>query len=267
MAASLHLASYSFRDTGRMLRAMRRHRANLEATPGLAAMNLFFTARFDSFTGGTPTPTKWGLLCGWETPEARDQFLGEPGRLAPFVRDAREAWSVSLDTVRVVQGEWRGWQPSSDGIEPLTRDEPVAVITYGQVRPRYLPAFHWNNRKVVREMNANPGNVLGLGLADGPVTRATFSIWRSKGDVVRFAYGAGGVHDPIQRRSLETGWGGDYFFGRFRPVASSGTWDGSDPLGRRLPSDREAWRPLLGWRPGLVSSTPLRCAARLRCRG
>ena len=222
-----------------MLRAMRRHRERLEATPGLAVSSLFFTARFDSLTGGTPTPLKWGLLCGWETPGARDEFLNEPSRLAPFVREAREAWSISLDTVRVVQGEWHGWQPSAAEAEPLARDEPVAVITYGRVRPRYLAAFQWNNRKVVREMNANPGNVMAIGLGEDPLVRATFSIWRSKGDVVRFAYGAGGVHDPIQRRSLEAGWGSDYFFARFRPVASRGSWAGRDPLAGLLKETTE----------------------------
>ena len=230
MAASLHLASYGVRDTGRMLRAMRRYRDHLKATAGLAVSGLFFTARFDSLTGGTPTPLKWGLLCGWETPAARDEFLDDREGLAPFVRGARESWSLSLDTVRVVEGEWHGWQPSPADAEPLARDEPVAVITYGRVRPRYMPAFHWNNRKVVREMNSNPANVMAIGLGEDPLVRATFSIWRSKGDVVRFAYEAGGVHDPIQRRSLEAGWGGDYFFARFRPVASSGTWGGRDPL-------------------------------------
>ena len=209
---------------------MRRYREHLKATPGLAVSSLFFTARFDSLTGGTPTPLKWGLLCGWERPEARDEFLSKPARLAPFVREAREAWSVSLDTVRVVSGEWHGWQPSLAEAEPLDRDEPVAVLTYGRVRPRYIPAFQWNNRKVVREMNANPGNVMAIGLGEDAWVRATFSIWRSKGDVVRFAYEPGGVHDPIQRRSLEAGWGGDYFFARFRPVASTGTWGGCDPL-------------------------------------
>lgn len=223
-----------------MLRAMRRYRERLEVTPGLAVSSLFFTARFDSLTGGTPTPLKWGLLCGWETPGARDEFLGEPGRLAPFLRGAREDWNVSLDTVRVVKGEWHGWQPPATEAEPLAPDEPVAVITYGRVRPRYIPAFQWNNRKVVREMNANPGNVMAIGLGEDLLVRATFSIWRSKGDVVRFAYGAGGVHDPIQRRSLDADWAVDDFFARFRPVTSTGSWGGRDPLAGLLKEASES---------------------------
>ena len=61
------------------------------------------------------------------------------------------------------------------------------------------------------------------------IARSTFSLWRSQGDAVRFAYGEG-EHGPIQRQAQEADWGRDYFFARFRPVSSSGTWDGRDPL-------------------------------------
>ena len=230
MAASLHLADYSPRGVGRMLRAMRRFRPALEATPGLATTRILLTARLEPTFGGTPTPTKWVLFCGWDSTEARDDFLADPQRLRPFTAGATESLVLSLDTVRVVQGDWHGWLPSTEETPPLGGDEPVAVITHGRVTPRHLPAFTWSNRKVVREMRAGTGPVMDIGLAAHPLDRTTFSIWRTKGDVVRAAYGAGTVHAPVQRRSLEVPWGGDWFFARFRPVASSGTWDGRDPL-------------------------------------
>jgi hypothetical protein len=130
----------------------------------------------------------------------------------------------------VVQGSWQGWTPSTDETEPLGQDEPVAVMTYGRVRPRYIPHFTWHNRRVVRSMDGNPATLMKVGLGDDPLARSTFSIWRSKGDVVRFAYGKDTVHDPVQRHSLDVPWGYDYFFARFRPVASTGTWRGRDPL-------------------------------------
>jgi hypothetical protein len=229
MAASLHLARYSPRRAGRMLRAMSSHRDALEATPGLSAAALCLTARMDRHTGGMPTPTRFGLLCGWGSREARDEFLDDGRGLVPFLGGATESWSVSLDAVRIVQGEWRGWSPSTDGVPRLAPDEPLAVITYGRVRPRYMATFMWNNRKVVRELDSNPGHLMRIGLGDHPMVRSTFSLWRSQDDVMRFAYGAG-VHDPIQRRSLAVPWGRDYFFARFRPVASSGSWEGRDPL-------------------------------------
>jgi hypothetical protein len=230
MAASLHLASYSFRDTGRMLRAMRSHRRRIEAAPGAKAARLFFTAELDRTFGGAPTPTRWAFFCGWETTDARDDFLGRPEAMAPFTAGAREHWRVSLDTARVVQGDWRGWEPSAADTAPLEPGEPLAVITYGHMNARYMPAFTWHNRRIVRAFTGNEGLVKMIGLGDHPMVRATFSLWRSKSDVVRTAYGADTVHDPVQRRSLAAPWAHHYFFARFRPVASTGTWDGSDPL-------------------------------------
>ena len=212
-----------------MLRTMLRRRTGLDETPGLAAAGVFFTAELDTLIGGRPTPTRWGLFCGWETGQARDEFLSDPARLRPFLDGALESWSISLDTVRVVRGEWRGWCPSTEGVEPLAPDAPLAVMTYARLRARYLPAFTWHNRRVVRELAPNPRHEMRIGLGDHPLVRSTFSLWRSQEDVVRFAYG-GGVHDPLRRRSRTVPWFSDYFFARFRPIASSGSWDGRDPL-------------------------------------
>jgi hypothetical protein len=213
-----------------MLRAMARHRRTLEQTPGLVAGSLCFTAELDTFTGGMLSPMRWGLLCGWENDQARDEFFnGEPAGLHPFLDGSRESWHIALQTVRVVKGEWRGWHPSTDGVAGLGPEEPLAVMTYGKVRARYMPTFTWNNRKVVREVAKNPGLRFRIGLADTPAARCTFSLWRCEEDVLRFAYGAG-IHDPVQRHSLAVPWGRDYFFARFRPLASRGTWDGRDPL-------------------------------------
>jgi hypothetical protein len=47
--------------------------------------------------------------------------------------------------------------------------------------------------------------------------------------MVRFSYGEG-VHNPLQRRALDVPWGENFFFARFRPVRSEGTWGGRDPV-------------------------------------
>lgn len=241
MSASLHLARYTPRQAGRMLRAMARHRAALDATPGLAVTRLCFTAELDTLMGGRPTLTRWGLLCGWDDGASRDEFLADGAGLAPFLRGARESWSVSLDTVRVIDGGLGDWRPSSEGVQRLSPDEPLAVITYAKVHARYLPAFTLSNRKVVRELAANPAEVMRIGIFDDLLVRSTFSLWRSQGEMVRFSYGDG-VHKPVQRRSLAVPWFYNNFFARFRPVASSGSWYGRDPLAelRRQPASAAA---------------------------
>lgn len=230
MTATLHLLALTPGDVVRAGRAARRRWPALTAVPGLATARVFALADLDTTAGGTPTPTRWGLLCGWHDPAARDAFLAEDGVLAPFVRRARESCTLALDTVRVTNGSFAGWTPSTEGVERLRPDEPVAVLTYGRIAPRHMPAFTRDNRRIVRELTGDPGHTWRLGLFDHLMARATFSLWRTQGDMVRFSYGADTLHKPVQRRALDVPWGHDWFFARFRPVASRGTWDGEDPL-------------------------------------
>lgn len=238
MTASLHLFHYGPQELLRTGRTARRRWPALEAAPGLAMARVFALADLDTATGGTPTPTRWGLLCGWDSADARDAFLDGSTILTPFVDAARESWSLALDAVRVTNGALAGWAPSTEHVERLSRDEPVAVMTYARLKARYVPVFTRDNRRIVRALAGTAGHTWRLGLYDHLMARATFSLWRTQGDMVRFSYGAESLHKPVQRRALDAPWGHDWFFARFRPVASSGTWGGVDPLAelRRLVS-------------------------------
>jgi hypothetical protein len=153
--------------------------------------------------------------------------------LETFSAEATEIWNVTLEPVRLVSGSWRGWAPAVDGARSLDADEPLIVMTYGRLRGRYVPKFLWNNRRVVANVLRQPGLLAQVGLSDTVRTASTFTIWRSQADAVRFAYGAG-THKPIVRPSKDAPWADDYFFARFRPVASDGTWGGRDPVAEAL---------------------------------
>jgi hypothetical protein len=227
MAASLHLARYSGRDAARLARALRRTQRELDRLPGLAAGHVFATIDLTTRSGGWPTPARWALFCGWNDDKALEQFE-RSAVLEDFLTRARETWRMRLEPVRVVNGSWRGWRPETDGVDPR-KDEPIAVITYGRLRARYVPVFLWNNRKAVIHADRSPGLLARIGLADTVRTASTFSLWRSQGDAVRFAYGPGD-HKPVVSRSKAAPWADDYFFARFRLLQWSGTWNGRDPL-------------------------------------
>jgi hypothetical protein len=60
---------------------------------------------------------------------------------------------------------------------------------------------------------------------------ATLSFWSDGAELDRFVRGQD-THRDIVRRTVAEGWYSEELFARFRPFASSGTWDGIDPLGR-----------------------------------
>lgn len=224
MSASLHIGRFGPRALGRALRRV----GPLREAPGLVAARAVILARFETTFGGHPMPLRWGLWCGWSDDRARDAGFETAAR---FTDGADEAWSIALETVRVRLGDgWAGWAPQTDGAARLAPDEPVAVLTYGKLAPRHTWAFQVNNQRVYKELAEAPGLGMHVGMGDHPSARATFSLWRTQGDMVRAAYGPETLHNPVQKRSLAVPWGHDWFFARFRPVASVGTWEGADPL-------------------------------------
>ncbi len=226
MTASLHLARFTPGRAARTLGRMWRGRSALATIPGLATAHVFVLADLEPRTGSLVRPARLGLFCGWDSAETRDGFVAAGAHR--FTHDASEVWGVALDTVRVRKGGLGDWVPSCVG--RVGKDEPLLVMTYGRLRPRYLWRFTVDNARIVREMIGGPGLEMMVGAADHPLTRATFSVWRTQGDAVRFAYDPAGRHGPVQRASLAAPWMNALFFARFRPVASTGSWLGRDPL-------------------------------------
>ncbi len=227
MVVSLHLAGYpSARSAGLALLAYRRRRrGGLPA--GLAAGALCRTAPFSSLTSQRPTLRRWAMLCCWDDADAPGEFIARSPLIAALEERASESWHLQLQPVRV-QGSWRGWGESVPPGERLAPDEPAVALISGRLSPRMLPRFTWDNARVVSQLDRDPGVLASLALHDTPLTMTSFSVWRSTDAMNRFAHGSGTTH----RRVMEaTPRFDNHFFARFRPVASSGAWDGRDPLG------------------------------------
>jgi hypothetical protein len=227
--ASFHLVREPTWKTPLTLARLGTDRARLARVDGLAFWRLLGTGSGDS-TGGGADLARTALFAIWEEESALETFLAS-GRIADRWGGAAETWHVRLRGIGG-HGRWRGVDPL-DGLEPGSKDGPVAIITRADVRRPAWKAFGAASDVVDAELHSAPGLIDVVGIGEAPVGRlATFSLWESLAAARSFAYEMPD-HVEVVRRTREEDWYSEELFARFEPYASSGTWNGRDPLAGR----------------------------------
>ncbi len=201
-------------------------RPRLARTAGLEFWRLLGTGRGDT-TGPGADLRRTALFAVWRDESDLDDFLATSPIPRRWKR-AEESWHVRLRGIGG-HGSWRGVDPL-DGLEPGAADGPVAVVTRADVRPRSWRAFGRAGREVDAELHTAAGLLAVVGVGEAPVGRlGTFSLWSSADAVRTFAYSMP-RHRQVVEETRAGDWYGEELFARFEPSASTGTWDGRDPL-------------------------------------
>jgi hypothetical protein len=165
------------------------------------------------------------MVAAWESDEALERF----SRLHPVAHHLAGGWQVRLQPLRVF-GAWAGMPDLPAQALPVNDEEPVGVLTLGRLRLRRIGPFRRAAAPAEADAIASPDLLAGTGLARPPRLVATFTLWRGAAAMREYAIGAGGSHRaavaaggarPIHHESA---------LDRYRPYASSGSWDGRDPL-------------------------------------
>lgn len=241
--ASFHI----IRDHGAFtnLRRLGQDRLTLRRTDGLQFWRLMGTGRGRD-TGPSVDLRRRAMFGVWDDETALDQFLSESS-VALAWQEAAETWSVRL---RLIDGHgaWAGRSILADlhrggptvRSGPAPRTEPTVVpcgaictLTRANVRVRHWPTFAAAARQTSADVAVAPGLLRVAGIGEAPVGRqATFAIWRNADAIRAFAYENPG-HIDVMARTRRDGWYGEELFARFEPYASTGSWDGDDPLAAR----------------------------------
>jgi len=159
----------------------------------------------------------------WDDDAALDAFEAEHPLARRFA--AAGGPSARLEPLRAV-GAWSAMPALVDASATTEHagDEPVAVLTYGRLRPRRLYPFLRASQAAEAAALASPALLASTGLACPPRIVATFSLWRSASEMRADAAGSGGAHVAAMRAQREDDFHTESLFARFRPYATRGAW-------------------------------------------
>lgn len=171
------------------------------------------------------------MFAVWDDEDALNSFTDA---MAPRWSRSTEHYEVRMRAASG-HGAWRGVDVV--GLLPPVDAEhsgPVATITRADVRLRSWSAFRRAGAPVSEELHRAPGLLAVVGIGEAPVGRlGTFALWRDHESLIAFARKMP-VHRAVVQRTRTEAWYGEELFARFVPYASSGSWDGRDPLAGRL---------------------------------
>ncbi len=170
---------------------------------------------------------RWAVFAVWDDGAALERFRS--GAFGGRWSDAVERYDVTM-TPMGAHGSWGGLDPVASAPPDDVHNGPVAVLTRATVRWRRLRPFLRAVPAVDRTLDDADGLLAAVGIGEVPVGRqATFSLWTDVDAVRAFAYERV-EHTEVVDRTRSEDWYGEEWFARFRPTASSGTWDDVDPL-------------------------------------
>ncbi len=220
MIVSVHLADVGLRAAPGVLR----HRPRPSEVSGLLYAETTITAPLSKGLLPSPRPGRVGLIAAWEDDGALDEFSANN----PLAERLAGGWHVRLEPLRVY-GAWSGMPDLPTQERPVADEEPVAVLTLGQLRYRRAVPFLRASARAEGEAVADPVLVASTGLARPPLF-ATFSLWRGAAGMRDYARRSGGAHLAATRAHAAKPFHRESAFIRFRPYASQGSWGGRDPL-------------------------------------
>ncbi|MGE5682817.1 MAG: spheroidene monooxygenase, partial [Bacillota bacterium] len=212
-------------------------RFGLMKTNGLAFWKLLGTGKGLGFSL-EPDLNRYALLCSWKTKSDAERFFRSSALFLSFSMHAEKILTISMLPVSS-HGKWSGTNPfeinsfkanSFNDQSEMPVTGPVAVLTRAAIRMTKLHRFWHYVPSAGSSLKQAQGLIFSSGIGEAPVFRqATFSVWRSLGDMEKYAYAAD-AHKEIIKRTRKENWYKEELFARFKITSVEGSLNGADKL-------------------------------------
>lgn len=206
----------------------------LAHTPGLRFWRLLGVGQGQTFTPQTDLQ-RYALFAVWQSEEALHRFEAESAVMRRIRQRSAECWTVHMRPVRW-HGQWGGRDPFAGmPVTPAPQGEPWIILTRATVRPSQWHTFLRAIPPVSEQLLQQPDLLRSVGIGEAPrYFQGTLSVWRTLPAVTGFAYGTASEgmspHAGVIKRTRREQWYHEELFARLRPLASRGSWGGSNPL-------------------------------------
>ncbi|HEX6870301.1 MAG TPA: monooxygenase, partial [Micromonosporaceae bacterium] len=164
-------------------------------------------------------PTRWAALVVADQPGGLDRS----GVAGSWQRLAVSSCHLALAPISS-RGSWAGHEPFRTGWAPAADwpDPTVLALTRARLRLRRAVRFWRAIAPVGAAATAAPGLLATFGIGEAPIGwQGTVSVWRSRQNLVEFAYRHPEHRSAIERTPAQ-GWYAEELFARFAVLDVTG---------------------------------------------
>lgn len=238
MYAALTVYRFPERRIHRALTAMAFFRFPLSRRKDIKCWKLMGTGRNGTFDL-TPDLKQWAVMVFMEedpregdpslTGDALNRKLYGERITSQWADWGCETWTILLEVIEG-HGSWDGLALGSRTGQSKNIEGPVAILTRATIRWSKLISFWKHVAPVAKRFFDAPGVLFSVGIGEAPFFRqATFSLWSDIQDMKNFAYRSAEHRDVIGKTRSQR-WYTEEMFLRFKPITSTGSIGGVDPL-------------------------------------
>lgn len=179
-----------------------------------------------------PDWSTYAILQIWESEAAANEFFQNHSLSENYKKRSSRYWTVFMKNISA-KGEWSRRNPfkSSDSLD--NENPYMAVITRATIKRNMLLTFWRYVPESQKGLEGNEGLLYTKGIGEVPFAQmATFSLWKDKASLMKYAYGSEG-HKKAIGKTRQLNWYKEELFSRFQPYRTLGALN-DDNFGLRF---------------------------------